>query len=594
MLITSRRGRQGGQVMVLVAVALMALIGSAALVLLAGSVEWQKNQLQELADSAALDSALVIGIGCDAVKARAVITEADAFLGTRRTRTGGLAIAAGTCATPYRGTRNFSGGLTATINYPYRAHQQQVEVILTLALPIAFGGEVGARNTTVVRRAVAQGLAGSMPAVSATNLTCVTGQVNVNGSVMTQNRIVRNAGCVLFAHARLTSGAYSDLGNVGDYADGQVWRAAAGRCAPANNAICADGYELSGHTAPTCPVGGPATSFLSPGDAAVNPNPCAAGTGPQPVPPLSTNLPPEPNLDPKIYTRVAAVPGLPGNVPCNPGAVYPNIQLPNPPGAPVTVGTGLATGVRAPILIAGVYHFQPSCYGYLNIRRMPARPDTLPRLAVLDPGFYYFNGSGSPRGGGGICLNDTAPPPGPATPLPARNVTLLARDVTLEFVNQTGFSSGTCVVGGGPNCTAPCQFGSEPCSLRACPPNVPPLGVSRTWFAAPCAFALPAPDTASCTPSVWCTAGDRACSNLLIWAAPAIGGQFGIRGPAAQAWLLGTIYWPGTCSDQVNGTSRIAGSIACGNLSIQAAAGTLVAGSDYGVSTALVEAVLVE
>jgi hypothetical protein len=572
--------------MVLVAVALLALIGSAALVLLAGSVEWQKNQLQELADSAALDAALVIGVGCDAFTAPAVIREADVFLGTRRNRIGGLGIVAGTCATPYRGTRNFSGGLIANINYPYRAHQQQVEVVLTLTLPIAFGGEVGARNTTVVRRAVAQALAGSMPAVSATNLTCVTGQVNVDGSVMTQNPIVRNAGCVLFAHARLTSGTYSDLGNVSVWADGQVWRAGGGRCAPANNAICADGYELSGHIGPACAGGAPATSFLSPGDAAVNPNPCAPLTGPQPVPPLSTNLPPEPDLDP------AAIGTLVGNggARCLPGAVYPNIQLPNPPGPPVIVGTGRAV----PLLVAGVYHFQPSCYGYLNIRRMPANPDTNARLAVLDPGFYYFNGSGSPRGGGGICLNDTALPPGPATPLPARNVTLLARDVTLEFVNQTGFSSGTCAVGGGPNCTAPCQFGSEPCSLRACPPNVPPLGVNRTWFAAPCAFALPAPDAASCTPSIWCPVGDRACSNLLIWASPPIGGQFGIRGPAARAWLLGTIYWPGTCADQVNGTSRIAGAIACGNLSIQAPAGSIAVGSDYGVNTALVEALLVE
>ena len=38
---------QSGQVMVLVAVSLVALIGSAALVLLAGSAEWQKNQLQQ-------------------------------------------------------------------------------------------------------------------------------------------------------------------------------------------------------------------------------------------------------------------------------------------------------------------------------------------------------------------------------------------------------------------------------------------------------------------------------------------------------------------------------------------------------------------
>jgi len=72
--------------MVLVAFALLALIGSAALVLLAGSAEWQKNQLQELADSAGLDSALRIGYGCDAAKATAVITAADNFLAARRTR----------------------------------------------------------------------------------------------------------------------------------------------------------------------------------------------------------------------------------------------------------------------------------------------------------------------------------------------------------------------------------------------------------------------------------------------------------------------------------------------------------------------------
>jgi len=79
------RGRtQSGQVIVLVAFALLALIGSAALVLLAGSVEWQKNQLQQLADQAALDSAMKIGIGCSAASAKAVITEADAFVSSQR------------------------------------------------------------------------------------------------------------------------------------------------------------------------------------------------------------------------------------------------------------------------------------------------------------------------------------------------------------------------------------------------------------------------------------------------------------------------------------------------------------------------------
>src|SRR6202171_6085605 len=149
-----RARRQSGQVMVLVAVSLMALIGSAALVLLAGSAEWQRNQLQQLADQAALDSALKIGIGCDAGKASTVITEADNFLATQRTRTGALSIAGASCTAPYTGTDTFAGGLSATINYPYRAHQQQVEVILTLTLPISFGAEVGKTSTSVVRRAV--------------------------------------------------------------------------------------------------------------------------------------------------------------------------------------------------------------------------------------------------------------------------------------------------------------------------------------------------------------------------------------------------------------------------------------------------------
>src|SRR4029077_12308487 len=96
-----RQRKQSGQVLVLVAVALLALIGSAALVLLAGSAASQRNQLQSLADTSALDSALKIGIGCNAAMSSTVITEADNFLATQRTRTGALAIAAGTCATPY-------------------------------------------------------------------------------------------------------------------------------------------------------------------------------------------------------------------------------------------------------------------------------------------------------------------------------------------------------------------------------------------------------------------------------------------------------------------------------------------------------------
>jgi hypothetical protein len=209
----------------------------------------------------------------------------------------------------------------------------------------------------------------------------------------------------------------------------------------------------------------------------------------------------------------------------------------------------------------------------------PSGGGAAPNGAVLDPGFYYFNGSGFP-GGGGICLNGGV---------------LLAKDVTLEFVNQAGFSSGSCNPAGAPACTGSCQFGSTPCSISTCPPNAPADSASGgyTWFAAPCSQAPPG--DAGCSGSAWCPLGNRACWNLLIWAPPSNTGQISIAGSAAKAWLLGSAYWPGTCGYAVNGTSTIAGTISCGTLSISAAAGTGTAvGSDYGINTALVEAVLVE
>jgi len=759
--------KQSGQALVLVAVALLALIGSAALVLLAGSAASQRNQLQSLADTSALDSALKIGIGCNAAMASTVITEADNFLATQRTRTGSLAIAAGTCATPYHGTDTFAGGLSADYYYPYRAHQQQVEVLLTLTLPISFGGAVGSTSTTLTRYAVAQALPASVPAIKATTLSCTGGQVNAVGDVVASNAITLSGGCALYAHQNPTSGAHSDFGNVHVYTDGQSWTGAGGTCSPgansgSTNAICADGFELSGHVAMTC---GGATQFLSAANSAVNANPCAAGVGAQPVPPLSSMLPPDPNADP---AAIATLQGTGGSA-CTSGGAYPAIIA-----GGITWGTGLAP---APTKDAnGFWHFKPSCYGYLDFTNaaggiasrqlgaesarqshlvtaaLPAasqagtllvavinsddtpnrftapvgwieavQVDTTPDRrseiwyypsnpggitsatfsfnpatingeaqlsewsgaaavapldqtgtftaavasttattstagalaqtgelvitnvgfsiaagqtyskgagwnaltsdltngfaseyrvdlpaaiasetvttsqatqwanviasfkpgastggAVLDPGFYYFNGSGFGAGGGGVCLNGG---------------TLLARDVTMEFVNQAGFSSGTCLLGGGLGCvTGNCKLGTDPAGAL--------LDTNYSWFSAPCSQEPSAspPDASCLAGSSWCPTGDRSCWNLLLWT-PAAGstGQLSLKGGSADEWLLGSISWTGTCTVAINGNSTIAGSLACGTLSISAGvgAGTAV-GGDYGVNTATVEAILVE
>ena len=67
------------------------------------------------------------------------------------------------------------------------------------------------------------------------------------------------------------------------------------------------------------------------------------------------------------------------------------------------------------------------------------------------------------------------------------------------------------------------------------------------------------------------------------------------RTPASSCPSHVTVYWPGACTYTDNGLSMLAGSIACGTLTVSAAAGSGTSiGSDYGINTALVEAVLIE
>src|SRR5207302_673123 len=231
---------------------------------------------------------------------------------------------------------------------------------------ISFGSYMGASNTNVTRRAVAQQLSGSTAAVSATTLSCTGGQFNVAGTIAASNAITLSGACAMYAHTRFdaASSTYSDLGNASVYANGQAWVGGGGLCvagsnAGSSNAVCADGYELSGHNATTCGTSG-TSAYLSAGDAAINANPCAGGSGAQPVPPLSTARPPEPNTD---AAAIGTLQGT-GGAACTPGGVYPNITA-----GGTVVGTGLGPS-PASADASGFYHFKPSCYGYLNLTSM--------------------------------------------------------------------------------------------------------------------------------------------------------------------------------------------------------------------------------
>src|SRR5581483_1700712 len=193
-------------------------------------------------------------------------------------------------------------------------------------------------------------------------------QINVAGDIAAQNAVTMSGGCAFYAHQRASSGSYSGLGNVRVYTDGQTWSSAgtctAGSNSGSTNAICADGYELSGHSAPACAAA--STEYLSAANQTVNANPCAAGVGRTPVAPLSSTLPPDPNGDP---AAIATLQGT-GGAACSAAGVYGNIVA-----GGTTWGTGQAP---APTKDAsGFWHFKPSCYGYLNLGSLgPVRAQT--------------------------------------------------------------------------------------------------------------------------------------------------------------------------------------------------------------------------
>jgi hypothetical protein len=73
-----------------------------------------------------------------------------------------------------------------------------------------------------------------------------------------------------------------------------------------------------------------------------------------------------------------------------------------------------------------------------------------------------------------------------------------------------------------------------------------------------------------------------------------VAGRFQVTA-GATAWMLGTVSWPGQCFWGPNAASAIAGAVSCGTFQFNNGTSNLATiGSDFGVNTALSEALLVE
>ena len=134
-------------------------------------------------------------------------------------------------------------------------------MILTLTLPISFGAQLGSPTARQSFGGRSRSAGRVVDSDLATNLICASGQVNVAGSVRAQNAVTITGTCAITRTLVSTP-----LGHLlrsrrhQVYTDGQTWVGAGGSCAAgassgSSKAICADGFEVTGHVTPTCGTG---------------------------------------------------------------------------------------------------------------------------------------------------------------------------------------------------------------------------------------------------------------------------------------------------------------------------------------------------
>ena len=571
--------------MVVVAAAMVGMLAMLALVLMGGSLYWERRHLQELADSAALAGSIQAGGLCSPAQAAAVAQSASSVLAAQLGPPAAPSVSGGCASTGYVFSYVFPNGITAAVNWPYSGGQNdKVGVTMTHSLGLQLAAFVG-NSANVVASAVAQASNYKSPLNYAVfayrGIVCGGSAINViKGSVYSGTTV--DTSCGWYVQEVRTGATVIDFGDILAYEQQPGWQRGGGRClagGPVGNAICSDGYEISGHPTPSCATSYPAgtdyvdaAQLIPVGGVVPNPVPCPGGSVPAP----QWNLTPDPNTGPSALKQNGAP--CPVGSPAISDTTYPQVTVPGGKGPVARASNGTVTpkAVPAPKLGSdGIYHFQPGCYAWIDVANVPGA------MAVLDPGFYHFNGFFIPSGksadpsavaAGGIALGTS-------------NSRILGQGVTLEFANPAGGASSfsgsqiepaagnPSACGGGQNC----YLGADPGSPVA----------GYTYFSAPCSNKDPSLDSRCPTAGVpaWClqvgtsASGspiyDLSCYDVLVWAPPTpgppapIGGSLWFKGQGSYEWAYGIVEWPGSCGWTANGSSVLIGELICDTVSLQ-------------------------
>ncbi len=577
-----RHRRQSGQAVVLVAGAMTAILVMLALALMGGAVYWDRRHLQEIADSAALAGTIQAGGACTLAQAQAVADRSRDVLAAQLGPAVTSATSGGCAAGGYVFTYGFSNGTTVAVNWPYLGtRNDRVGALVRHSVGLELSAFVG-NSAAIAAGAVAEASNVKSPSNYAvyayTNITCGgASATTIVGSVYSGGTIDTN--CGWYVKEEKVNGTTVDFGDILVYQSQPGWSRGGGQCTtpagPVGNAICSDGYELTGNPNSTCAAAYPGgTEYLDPaqlvaaGGVVPNPSPCPGAHVPAP----SWNLTPDPNTSPSGLKQNGA--------PCPVGTAaisdttYPQVNISGAKGPVARASLAVPQPSKGG---DGLWHFHPGCYAWIDIANVPGV------TAVLDPGLYFFNGffvatgkNADPAGigAGGIALN-------------AGNGRLLGEGVTLEFANPAGGASsfsGSEVIATGTGKTPSACGSGQTCSLGA-DPAAPVKG--HSYFSAPCARTDPALDARcpTATMPAWCLqvgsspggapVYDPSCYDVLVWAPPppgppaAIGGPLWFKGTGSYEWVYGVVQWPGDCGWTANGSSILIGALICNTIQIQ-------------------------